>query len=125
MFKVGDVVFGKFATTDGGVLRHYSVVLQVSDGALLLAYTTSMKEDVARANPANRFTKEDMALANWDKACLWDGSRVSIVPSSEVRHCGRITKRTLASIQDAFMRAQKNRVLEVAMLSEQGAVKVA
>lgn len=125
MFKAGDVVLGKFACRDGRILRHYSVVLKVSDGGLLLAYTTSMKEDLNRANPANRFSKEDMTLANFDKPSLWDASTVSIVPSSEVRLHGRISKRTFQAIETAFIRAQQSRVLRVAMLTVEGAVQLA
>ncbi len=125
MLNVGDVVFGKFATPDGKVLRHYSVVLQSNREGAVLVYTTSMKENQARANPAQRFTAEDMARAGFEKACLWDASRVSVVPATELKKTGSVTRSTLGRIVDAYTRALRGKSLQMAMLQPCGAVVAA
>jgi len=130
MFKKGDVVFGKFATVnaitgDAVVLQHYSIVLQVVDGGLLLAYTTSLKDCAIRTNPANRFSKEDLELAGFKKPGLWDASRVCVVPNSDVAYQGRISKGTFAKIQDVFVRSRQSKALSIAMLTVEGTVELA
>jgi hypothetical protein len=121
--KPGDVVFGAFATEDGRVLDHYSVVLQEANGACLLAYTTSLK-DVSFQGP-QRFTPKDMAAANWTKPCRWDGAVVCVVLSKRLRKTGTITPATFAKIQQANQRAVQNRTVSSAMLNEKNEVVVA
>lgn len=124
MFKAGDVVFGKFPTIDKNgqvvVLRHHSVVLMANEEGALLVYTTSMKDDLVRFNPATRFTNEDMRLAGWTKACLWDASTVAVVPNSDLVRRGRISSDTLKKIQQGYLRAQQTRSLSMVMLNTKG-----
>lgn len=109
--KAGDVVLGAFATRDGSVLNHYSVVLDVQGGVAALAYTTSMKVCAERNRPANMFSTEDMRQANWTKPCLWDASTISLTPVGAVRKVGRITQTTLQQIVVGVSRARQSRTL--------------
>lgn len=117
-FKTGDVVFGAFMGSNGAVLKHHSVVLQSSKDALVLAYTTSLKE---RSSSPQVFTQEDMKLAGWAKPCRWDASLISIVPSDQVVKKGSVTASTISRITQAVARAKASRslvctVLETAQL---------
>lgn len=123
MLKPGDVVFGSFATKDGRVLNHHSVVLMANAEGCMLAYTTSLK-DVSYRGP-QRFSQEDMATANWSKPCRWDGSVVSVVPTARVRKTGRISPKTLQNIMAAYQKAVSCRTLQSAMLSVTDEVVVA
>lgn len=114
MYKAGDVVLGSFATTDGKVLNHYSVVLMGNQEGALLVYTTSLKE---RCGAAQVFSPEDMRLANWTKPCRWDASVASLVPNHAIRKVGSIGKGTLAKIMKSYTSAAAQRVLSVAVLS--------
>lgn len=116
-FKAGDVVFGKFPKQDGMVLDHYSVVLMANNEGVVLVYTTSLKE---LTNCPQKFSSEDMKLANWTKACRYDAGTVCVVPNNAVRATGRISKATLAAIQKAYQRAVATRNVSCAMLSPQG-----
>jgi hypothetical protein len=122
MFKAGDVVLGAFATKSGEVLNHYSVVLMSNAGGSLLAYTTSLK---SHSQCKQVFTAEDMRLANWSKPCRFDASMVCVVPNSQIRLTGRISKKTLAAIQAGYASALRNRVVSSAMLTESGEVETA
>lgn len=119
-YKAGDVVLGAFATSDGKVLHHYSIVLMSNKEGSLLAYTTSLKENGIQC--AQRFTSDDMKLANWTTPCRWDGSRVCVVPNSQVRKTGSISKSTLAQIQRAYQKALSSRSVQATMLTAQGEV---
>lgn len=114
MFKAGDVVLGSFATLDGKVLNHYSVVLMGNAEGALLVYTTSLKE---KSGAAQVFSKEDMLLAGFSKPSRWDASVASLVPNQMIRKVGRISKATLANIMHSYSSAAKQRVLSVAVLS--------
>lgn len=127
--RPGDVVFGKFPvksqTFDGttiDVLRHYSVVLMANDEGALLAYTTSMKDDVRKFNPANRFTLDDLRMANLDKQGLWDASTCAVVPNAELKVTGRISKATLGKIMEGYARARNSRTLQTLLLTPEGEV---
>lgn len=122
MFKQGDVVLGAFATSDGSVLNHYSVVLGANDDGVMLVYTTSLKE---HSDCPQRFSAEDMRLAHWAKPCRWDASKVCVVPASQVRCTGRITERTFGEIVRAHARAMKSRCVQRAMLMPEGKVVTA
>lgn len=123
--KPGDVVFGKFACENGRVLRHFAVVLQVSGDALMLVYTTSLKDEVKESHPITHFTLEDLEGYQQKTPARWDARVISIVPRRTVYPVGRITERTFGIIEAAFMRAQKAKTLSVAMLNEQGQVQTA
>jgi len=114
MFKAGDVVLGSFATKDGKVLNHYSLVLKSTEEGSILVYTTSLK---GQTSASRVFSAADMALANWAKPCRWDASKLSLVPNLLIRKVGTITKATLCKIQDGVQEAAKQRTLSVARLS--------
>lgn len=114
MFKAGDVVLGSFATADGQVLNHYSVVLMGNREGALLSYTSSLKQ---QCGAAQVFTPEDMRLANWSKPCRWDASVASLVPNQMIRKVGTISKATLSKIMKSYTSAASQRVLSVAVLS--------
>lgn len=106
VFKPGDVVLGAFVTEDGKILHHYSVVLMANHEGAILVYTTSLKE---QCSAKQVFSAEDMRLAGWSKACRWDASNISLVPNTEIRKVGRISKKTLTEISAAHMRAQQQK----------------
>lgn len=114
MFKAGDVVLGSFATIDGKILKHYSLVLMGNSEGALLVYTTSLKE---KSNAAQVFTPEDMRLANWTKPCRWDASVASLVPNQMIRKVGTISKATMTKVMKSYHSAAQQRVLSVAVLS--------
>jgi hypothetical protein len=114
MFKAGDVVLGSFATLEGKILNHYSLVLLGNLEGALLVYTTSLKE---RSSAAQVFTPEDMRLANWTKPCRWDASCASLVPNNVIRKVGTISKITLAKVMKSYQSAAQQRTLSVAALS--------
>jgi hypothetical protein len=118
-FKAGDVVLGSFATEDGSILKHYSVVLTGNEDGAMLVYTTSLKE---RSAAPQVFTAEDMKLANWTTSCRWDASTVSLVPNTEIRKVGRITSKTLAAITVAYANASKQRTVRAMMLNSDNTV---
>ena len=122
MLNKGDVVLGTFVTADGKVLKHYSVVLDRNESGALLVYTTSMKENLARANPRNRFSAEDMKAANFLNPCLWDASTACVVPHHLLRKTGTVTRDTLGRIADAFSRARRDKSLRMSMYTEKGEV---
>ncbi len=122
LFKAGDVVLGAFATQDGQVLNHYSVVLEATPQGCILVYTTSLKE---HSNCPQRFNAADMKLANWTKPCRYDASRVCVVPNTQIRKTGSISKSTLSTIRTAYQRAASGRVLQSALLTETGKVVTA
>lgn len=119
MFKPGDVVLGAFATQDGKVLKHYSVVLTGNKDGALLVYTTSLK---APSGAPQVFTSVDMRLANWTKPCRWDASCVSLVPNTELQKTGTVSKETLTRILASYGKACAQRTLSVARLTEVGEV---
>lgn len=121
-FKAGDVVLGAFATANGQILNHYSVVLTANSGGCVLVYTTSLKE---HSTCSQRFTAADMMLANWSKPCRWDASNVSIVPNDKIRKTGSISKATLNAIRQAHQRALESRTVHRAMLTPAGEVVTA
>ncbi|MCC5611442.1 hypothetical protein LC612_33050 [Nostoc sp. CHAB 5834] len=123
MFKSGDVVLGSFATKSGRVLNHYSVVLQSTREGSVLAYTTSLKE--RNSECLQKFTNEDMRLANWTNPSRWDASQISVVPNSEIRKVGTISRSTLERIHTAYARAIASRTVSCAMLSPEGSVVTA
>lgn len=85
MFKAGDVVLGAFATTDGKVLHHFSVVLKATVDGAVPVYTTSLK---SRSGSDQVFSREDMKLANWQNSCRWDASTLSVVPNGRNSQSG-------------------------------------
>ncbi|MDO8418327.1 MAG: hypothetical protein Q7S87_19330 [Agitococcus sp.] len=119
MLKPGDVVFGKFPMKNGVVLNHYSVVLMANNEGALLAYTTSMKQ---AGNPTNRFTTDDMRLANWTKPCIWDATQTAVVPNSEMAIRGQVTKVTLSKLLQAYQRARQSCQCDTVMLSIEGEI---
>lgn len=122
MYKAGDVVLGSFATTDGKVLNHYSVVLMGNAEGALLVYTTSLKE---KCGAEQVFTRDDMRLANWTKPCRWDASVASLVPNKDIRKVGTISKATLAKIMKSYHSAAQQRILSVAVLGTNNEVVAA
>jgi len=122
MLKPGDVVLGSFATKDR-VLNHHSVVLMANEEGCMLAYTTSLKDKSSQCS--QRFSAEDMMSANWSNPCRWDGSVVSVVPTSRVRKTGRISKKTLGAIMAAYQKAVSCRTVQCVMLSPSNEVVVA
>lgn len=119
MFKQGDVVLGAFATPDGTVLNHYSVVLDSNSEGVMLVYTTSLKE---HSQCSQRFSAEDMMLAAWTKPCRYDASQVCVVPATQVRKTGRITQATFKAIRNAFTQALRSRNVKSALLKPTGEV---
>lgn len=120
-FKMGDVVLGAFTTKDGKVLHHYSVVLMATVDGVMLIYTTSLK---SRSASAQVFSSEDMLLANWTAPCRWDASSVSLVPNTEVRKVGTITKKTMQAITAAHANARKQKAVSTSMLTTDNKVVV-
>lgn len=119
--KSGDVVLGPFATSDGAVLRHYSVVLAANQDGALLVYTTSVKEGLKGG--LCQFTDKDRELANWPKPCRYEAATVCVVPASQLRKTGVITGATLGAIVKAYNKAVAQRSVQRMLVSEEGAAE--
>lgn len=115
MYQAGDVVLGSFATPEGTVIYHHSVVLLGNHEGALLVYTTSLKEPSAAEQV---FTREDMLMANWTRPCRWDASQASLVPNECLRRVGRISEATHSRIVAAYQAANRQRVLSVSHLTD-------
>ncbi|MNR71889.1 hypothetical protein D3C71_25680 [compost metagenome] len=113
--KAGDVVFGAFATKNGTLADHHSVVVQVSGDNALLVYTTSIKPDEpqARRMLSREFTQNERELANWPNRCRYDATQLAIVPVSLLTITGRVPTAVVQELTKAIGDAKRDGRLEL------------
>lgn len=117
-FAAGDVVFGLWPGREQGlpkVLRHFSVVLAVLEGGLLLGYTTSLKVE---SSSSVNFTDDERVAAGFPKPCRFDPTSVALVPFDVVKVVGRLPHKCFLRVRDAHTKAMTSRNVSVGALTE-------